>query len=312
MHKLLIPTSKHLEDIPNKTFISLLHALEREAAGKFEVIIKDENECESLLNDNIDFVILIRGVGWNTKFKNATTVVFWDDLHWTTERKRQARHNLFHTSDIILLPYYNNFVKIQEYQKYKSRALWCPFFAPDDALQYKKKWSDRIAKIFVSGRCTDHYPLRQKIRNHALQNPDKFYVLDHPGYKNLSHQIVGNSFYDLLGSYSAAVVTSASCPLNYTVAKYFEVPACGCIPFMEELHELNDLGFEAWKNYIPVSELTFKINFNPSNISKKMIGMESGKLIKQNHTATLRARYILNILQTGKLNHWYTKKDWDD
>jgi len=251
MHKLLIPTSKHLEDIPNKTFINLVRCLQKEASGKFEVIVQDENDCDDI--GSVDFIISVRGVGWNVKIPGATTAVFWDDLHWNTEKRRRARHNLFHNADIILLPYYRNFLTIKEYQKYKSKALWCPFFVPDTALYCNTPLKQRSQKILVSGRCTDHYPLRQIIRKYAIEHPELFHVLEHPGYRNLTHQVVGENFYKLASSFNATVVTSAAIPLDYAVAKYFEMPACGCVPFMEELPDLHDLGFKSGINYIPIS-----------------------------------------------------------
>lgn len=152
-----------------------------------------------------------------------------------------------------------------------------------------------INKILMTGRvhhCV--YPMRLRLR--ALSKKHPIELLEHPGYGNLKHDVVGKSYLDYVNKYIASVSTCGSWEYNYVVAKYFEIPATGALLFayMEPIHSvLVKYGFRDGENMI---------SFNKNNVLDKIyyvidpanrkeidrIRLNGYNLIKKRHTHETR------------------------
>ncbi len=75
----------------------------------------------------------------------------------------------------------------------------------------------------------------------------------------LQHEYIGDKYPLLLQKYRACIATSTL----YLVIKYFEMPAAGCLTFMEitKKNHCENLGFEDNKTAIFINEKNYKVKF---------------------------------------------------
>jgi len=109
---------------------------------------------------------------------------------------------------------------------------------------WRKRKADRILLTGNTGR-SEHYELRSLCR-------EKTYV----HYIGKGAGFVGDDFPDLLNMYRAAI---AACTTT-SVYKYFEIPACGCLSFMEvnEENGCGNLGFENGVSAVFINKHNYK------------------------------------------------------
>jgi hypothetical protein len=149
----------------------------------------------------------------------------------------------------------------------------------------------------LTGICNHFYPLRTFINGIAGYNKSILSVLRHPGYTTSVSAITGDKYYKYLSSFRGAIATSAKRPIDYIVAKYFEIPACGCLPFFEEVPALSEMGFEAWKHYIPINKNTALSHFKLIKDDKyQAVATECRNFVEKNHSTVVRARQMLDII----------------
>lgn len=306
--KILLLTSKYIQSIGNCLFNELITTCKVffHNLGHNIIIGNNENINEISNNYKFDFIISPRGTGLdNTDIiekwkKNKSKIfLFFDDIHYYNEHSRKARHNLFKLSDVLLLTYYDHFLKMNEYRHYHHKAVDFPFFFPTRMLKYNIPFDNKVKKIFLSGRISPRYDFRQKIFEYAKQNLKLFYILKHPGYlKNdkLSHDIIGPKYYKIMATYKAAIATSANKPLDYMLAKYFEIPGMGCIPIFQEIESLKKYGFYKNVHYISLEDLLLNNDF--SNVyNNKQIVDKCQSLIINNHSDIVRVKYIHQLMK---------------
>jgi hypothetical protein len=232
------------------------------------------------------------------KGAGAKIFSFWDDLdHLNNQQWRAMRHRMFQRCDYILLPYYRQFFGYEEYRPYWNKAVYFPWFAPDRCLTLGTPFESRLEKILLSGAINTYYPLRSEIAKYASR-VTIVDVLAHPSYdrKNRSHRIIGDSFYNCLAKYKAAIATSLT--LEYTVAKYIEIPANGCLMLGEPTDDLSNLGFVDEHNFLAINGGNYrdriKSLFHCSDIEK--IAAAGRELIRKRHTTSVRMREMLEII----------------
>ena len=95
-----------------------------------------------------------------------------------------------------------------------------------------------------------HYKLRTKC--------NKLNYVDYT--PTLQHEYVGDKYPLLLEKYMASI---AATTINYTT-KYFEIPAAGCLSFMEvnNLNGAEKLGFKDFENSVFINEQNYEKKFN--------------------------------------------------
>lgn len=263
------------------------------------------NKNYKLVADS-DFVYLagFSGLNYNVilniKKRGTKIIIFWDDIHYYSSDVFKNRIEMFSVADIILLPYYKQFLKRLEYKEYWDKAFIFPWYAPDICHNYETNFNERFDNAILTGRISDAYPFRKIISQYKQSY---VVLLEHPGYDrdNRKHDIIHENFYRLLSKYKFSIVTTAKEPLNYTLAKYFEIPACGCIPLMQETDDFIDLGFIKDVNYISINLNNYK---NIENIVKEYnienIRKNNLEFIKSKHSINNRIELLFKIINNWK------------
>lgn len=310
MKNILIFNSERFNIIPNKFWNNLIFFIK-----KNKPIWSNLLECNSLtinkiiLDNKIDVIFFPRGYGVEYldtfNHKNILKISQMDDLHYRDESTRQKLHRIFMKSDIILLPYYEHFLRIDEFKKYKNKVCLFPFAITDDILSIPKQLKKE--KILLSGRTSKSYSFRREILNYSVFN-NQIEILEHPGYNDLSHQIVGKEYYNYISKYFANIVTSADKPLDYPVAKYFEISALDTIPIFEKISSLNILGFKENIHFININKKNYKSILNLNFLKEfTFIKDNANNLINENHLITNRVNLFYKIIIKENPINWSLK-----
>jgi len=268
---------------------------------------------EDLLEKNdYDAVFLLRGGDAMSSEhiahykKNKVLIILWhDDIYcWKTRyfiSYSKELMNWFEVSDLIFLPYINTFLKFKKYSKFRNKVIWCPWSVPDSIFETDIGWDSRKDKILLSGWIGRSYPLRNIISKYAstMDGKDLIDTLKHKGYTRESQEgiVTGKAYYDRLKSYKGAVVTTLFAPVNYHVAKYLEIPACGCVPFMEYTPDIHFLGFVDGINCILIDKHNFRQKLVLINSDQAIvIANNARELVRKRHLHSHRARTIISTI----------------
>ena len=235
--------------------------------------------------------------------RNQTKIIlFWDDLHWYTPEIKKSRLFIFQSADKILLPYQDVFLTMPVYKEFHHKSVVFPWWAPMECFENTTPWAERTPKILLSGATRKEvYPIRDLLNKYARRKRSLYDVLPHPGYvnngKKTKHDIIGVPYYENLGSHQGALATSGTpfgMVLPYVICKTFEVPACGCVPYIDRNPRLDALGFIPDKHYVPVNERNY-----PGIIlkNKEHIAENARKFVLENHSAEVRATTLLQMIK---------------
>lgn len=309
MKKILIFNPKRFQSLPNSFFKNLNEAIFESGGSQFKTFFcNEENYRDIAASNNFDIIFLTRCAGRHflepifKKNKNILKIVHMDDIHYFDEDKRKYLHDSFSFADIILLPYYRHFIQKIEYKKYKNKSYFFPFAAPDSIRLIERSHNNK--KILLSGFIGDLYSFRKELYQYSKLNTN-LDVLNHPGYTNLSHELIGDNYYNYISKYLASIVTSADSPLNYPIMKYFEIPGCNVIPLFEKISYLNDLGFIENKNYIEINKKNYKNILIPEVLAdKNEVSVNARNLILKNHLISNRINLLLKIFNKGDGINW--------
>jgi hypothetical protein len=118
--------------------------------------------------------------------------------------------------------------------------------------------------------------------------------LQHPGYNRttMKNRFLGKYYYEHLGSFKGGIATTSSQRyffgikrIDYTLQKYVEVPASGCLAFVEDIPSLGRMGFVDGLNCIKITK---------GNWLKKMAIIHSteASAIAQNGRNLIKARHL--------------------
>jgi hypothetical protein len=213
------------------------------------------------------FVVTVKPVQWGHSdgFRGLLSLperiqVFglWDDIHQGFRgtryfsRDRWVLTRFFRRCDVILCVSHDPFVRW--YPRHLHKLVHFPhFFSAEDFARVGFNETP-LPKCILSGATGKFYPLRR----HAARNPDVV-VLAHPGYGGVGEEggagLFGEAYARELSKYRCAVTCSSV--IDYTVAKYMELPAAGCLLLATHTPDLHLLGFEDGVNYLRVDESTF-------------------------------------------------------
>lgn len=305
MLRLAVPYDERILGLPNQGFRTLIEALWETTHPFFDIWKCHANDL--LADTAYDAVFLVRTVGGSeTHLKHYSShnifIAIWhDDLHrhlWTKDEINQLWLKRCDQANIIFLPYFRQMFDFKIYRPFIPKMLSSPWSVPDKIFHFARPWESRIPKILFSGMVARQYPLRKRIRNYILRTGvSDFDIQEHPSYNvgNLSHDIIGQRYYERLGQYQGAIVTSAQRPVNYTVAKYFEVPGCGTLSFMEKTPDLLDFGFVEDENYIPITRWNYKRQIKIIHSQEGIRIADRGcQLVMKRHTHSVRIANILS------------------
>ncbi len=294
-------------------FGSLAEALWNATRHDCEVVKLHESEL--LVRDDYDVILFIRRKWFNEDtvercLAGGKRIAFLvDDLHWFRWRVPYAPAKLvsiFERVDLIFATYFHHFCQWKAYRRFVEKVVWSPWSVPDSIFECSMPWQERKDRVLLTGKCSVQYPLRRRLFNHVQENKAcNIDVLHHPGYAiaDVADSITGRDFYQLLGSYKGAVATTGSTrmrirrAIDYTVLKYIEIPACGCVPFMEATPDLAELGFVDDLNYISITRWNYqkKMEFIRSREAEG-VARAAQELVRSRHTHSHRVPFILDTV----------------
>lgn len=108
---------------------------------------------------------------------------------------------------------------------------------------------------------------------------------------------VGIKYLETLSQYQGSFIFFAVFPINFILAKIFEVMLAGCIAFIEPNESLkNDLGLIEYEHYVPVLMTNNKMVFD-TDYYNKYLGTQEGLRIAKNGF-----NYIKNNFTDGKIS----------
>lgn len=275
--------------------------------------INDEEEIYSILNkNNSDDIMIIFQTQFNPVFTieksyNCKISYIYDDVHYKEGK-------IYYLSKLInkIYPHINNIFSnddkpIYNYLHEHKKFTYLPPFAAhefDISIDLNP-----VNKILLSGFVHRNvYPHRYNIKYNVCKQ--KKYkkmidVLEHPGYIEQKHNIVGSNYANYLAKYKCCIGTSgclifANNEKKYVlVTKIIEICCVGSLLLCDDdiMDEMTNLGFVPDKHYI---------SFNMENLRKKIdwildskndneildIRKNGQKLVKDNHLAIHRAKFI--------------------
>ena len=177
------------------------------------------------------------------KSENTKIIYKIDDLYpWTQIRQKNCN-----VSDYVIGPYQYLF------PNNLKNTFWVPYSAIEDFYQKTQFNENPKKKIFVSGRIDNCYPLRKYISSNE-KFKDYIETLDHPQYKNYTHDIIDEKYYKMLNNYVCCFTDCSS--YNYVLLKIFEITSVGSLLLVEDKisEQLNKLGFYDGINCVMCNE----------------------------------------------------------
>lgn len=225
-------------------------------------------------------------------------VIWVDDLHWWDQKMRTGKTVAFALCDTVISTVGYLWNKLYPEFAGTKRVVWIPHSASPD---FMVPYNDRPENaLFVSGASGIYYPMRNRVRALLQQGNYSIVSQDHPGYYSFDydrHQSVGSAFAKKINQYRAAFTDSSI--FNYTLAKYFEIPATGALLVADDAVSgpLTQLGFIGHQHYLPVSEndLEEKIAFvldERNHYELDQIRRKGQELVWSRHKSSDRARQI--------------------
>jgi len=141
----------------------------------------------------------------------------------------------------------------------------------------------------------------------GVSNNSPFYILrekckklSYVHHKTVKDGFINDDFPILLGQYRAAIAACTVC----SVYKYFELPACGCLTFMEvtEENDCRSLGFIDGKNAIFINERNYIKKFkrylqNVNNPIYKKIAFAGREFVLREYSNKVQIQKLIDIME---------------
>jgi hypothetical protein len=260
------------------------------------------NTCEALVvcytnSYSIDF------------YKSGPRFLLWGDDHSHSPEEVKETESLHNRYDYVLCgsPHAPHKSPPYHYVSDESWAkrLYLPHSVPDERPP-SPMWESRQPRaVLPSNVCPVVYPFRWGCGE--LKSP----LID-----DLPHfQKVHAAYFSHLGTYQYAITCNSHGWLNYTVAKYFEMPYMGCVtiatPLLDE--ESRRLGFEHGKNIIfsvDPREVPAIIS-GGGDYDRLAISSAGMGLMLTRHTATRRLDYIERLVARAMKGHVTAADSYD-
>ena len=271
-------------------------------------------EVDELNSEALDYFLSF-GYGINQKIvkergSGIRYISIWDDLHYHTEESRTSRFQYFGTADKLLLTYQKAFLEMDEYEDFQHKSQWFPWWVPNEFAEGSKEigFENRERSVLLTGRISDSYPLRQHVFS-MTDSIDGLAIHAHPGYgmRKTPHTFdfteIHESYIERLRSCQCALQIGAKAPLDkYQLAKYFEIPAAGCVLVATGAPFLNELGFVPEENYIEIDENELLNGLDeviPRILEREDLGeiaRAGWELVSQRHCTGNRVESIIEII----------------
>ena len=179
----------------------------------------------------------------------------------------------------------------------------------DQTLNWSKlAWEDREDRVLLTGFQSIHYPLRRQIwRAASTGNASIVATLEHPGYLRggIKNRFLGKLYFEHLSKFKGLIATTTSQRflfgikrIDYTVQKYVEIPASGCLCFVEESRDLARMGFLEGVNCIKITKANWlsKMQIIHSREASG-IAMNGRKLVEARHLHSHRIADVVSHIR---------------
>ena len=223
----------------------------------------------------------------NSINKKTKLISYIIDLH--SHKKGRRFEALLKRSDLILSMANAKFKKGWP-QFINKFIFWPAFFSPDERFTKFDFNEKPIMKCLFSGLVKKVYPMRQMILKEVTGRAKKLiYNLPHPGTfgANKKGAITRDAFAKMLHSYFCGITSTTL--FECVIWKSVEIPAVGSLLLMNQVEDLDTMGFIPFKHYIPI---TYK------NITKRIaecLNMpEKYRKIRLNGMDLVRSRHGFN------------------
>jgi 2-polyprenyl-3-methyl-5-hydroxy-6-metoxy-1,4-benzoquinol methylase len=257
------------------------------------------------------------------KCDNVKIIYKIDDLY----PYKSIRNKCIKNADILISPceYLLKTAEINKLYKINkfTKSFHIPYSAVDHFFENIEFNNNPINKILISGAISDVYPLRKFARNNIIYK-EYIHFLDHPNYKNYTHDIINELNYKKINEYLCCFVDAST--YNYILLKVFETCSVGSLLLIDDniSVELNKLGFYDRVNCIFFNKDNLKdnmewiLNIENRHLVNNM--RQSGmNLVRQNHTTKIRSEQ-LNMITSGLIKNEnqllfeniYKKKIWNN
>lgn len=226
-------------------------------------------------------------------------LLLMNDLHAFTPDVARHNANLCARADYILSAYLFSEKFSARYfypsDEWRRKGIFFPHSAPPRRFLPPMP-SVRNGRFLMSGSVGYPYACRDEVLAAGS------HLVEH---RTRSENHVHESYFRLLSEYTGAFATPSL--LNYTVAKYFEIPFAGTLMLAKRPASRIEeflLGFAADENYVPIlgegktgDGLKNLIDHISSNEQDYMqIARRGHELVVSQHTINSRAGYLLRIL----------------
>lgn len=209
------------------------------------------------------------------------------DPHYESEKKQ--RYFLDNGFSYILAYYYNPFLyyfKIVPPEK----ILYFPWSVPEELVNKNKIETHNQDSLLIFGT-TSHECYETRV---WCKGFDFVKSTDYSGVERKG--LTGKNYFDWLRQQDAVIAAhSLASQWRHVIAKYFEIPASGCLMFAQEAEDLELLGFEDNKNCVTFNKGNFEkkakeyLNNRKAYIPIREAGRD---LILERHTLSKRINWL--------------------
>lgn len=187
----------------------------------------------------------------NSINKKAKLISYVIDLH--IHKKGRRFEALLERSDLILSMANAKFRK--GWPQFVNKFIfWPAFFSPDERFTKFEFNEKPIMKCLFSGLIKKAYPMRKAILKEAAGKAKKMiYNLPHPGTygANRKEAITRDAFAKMLHSYFCGITSTTS--FECVISKTLEIPAVGSLLLMNQVEDLDTMGFIPFTHYVPIT-----------------------------------------------------------
>jgi hypothetical protein len=211
--------------------------------------------------------------------------------------------------DLNLITYEDFFLK--RFPHLKNKVEFFPlYFAPYERYA-KLKWKrNPIMMCLLTGHTNPRlYPLRYWLRSELSKSRilQKYIVFArHPRWggmtaKTSSFEVgpfLNEDYAKILNEYYCSIATDSI--YRYGLAKYYEIPAAGCLLLATQSPDIDKVGFKPWKHYIRINKSNVirvikRILSYPENFD--FIRQGGRDFVMENHSARNRVAELEELME---------------
>jgi Glycosyl transferases group 1 len=231
---------------------------------------------------------------------SSITWLFLDDIHSFTEQNRAMKLAAIKVADLVLGSYVYELDIFFPEAKGKPRAL-VPHAASGIFQLPMQRGSSVVSSVLLSGAVSEWYPYRTLVMEKIKSGDARFSLHAHPGYgARKDDSAIGISFARTLNSHLACITDGLV--FNYTIAKFFEIPATGCLLLAnsEIMPQLQQFGFVPGVHFIPytkglLDDVVDSVLDEKNREAVDLIRKQGQELVWSRHLVVHRAAYLHDL-----------------